>query len=280
MKTLTALASALLCWAAAGGTNAVSRVALPDVPQIVLEGEHSGHLQDVWYDGHGHLYWSVTRSIAKTDLTGRILAQSEYIDDHQGGLEVRNGRLYTAACMQHKKCGGKTTPECRVTVREYDAETLKPIAAHVTDINDRAGSLAILDDGTYVVGCLRPQDLQDAQVRFHHLDRNFKLIKTYVLDNVPVLLGIEVIKKKGQFLYLCLYGVGKNQRKLDFNCIKLDSAFREVGRGWLTGSVGLVFDGDDVWIGKTEKNKETKKFKNALHRVDARKVRAIVTKGP
>ena len=177
---------------------------LPDVDEINLPGEWSGHLQDVWYDGGDCIYWAQTRSILKTDLSGRILARKD-VEDHHAGLEVRNGRLYVAVCPMQGKTKGRTTPECRVTVGEYDAETLDLVKMHVTDINDRSGSLCILDDGTFLVGCLRPPDISPSQVRFHHLDKDFRLIKSYILDNVNVKLGIEVLKRHKGFTYVVPY---------------------------------------------------------------------------
>ena len=137
---------------------------------------------------------------------------------------------------------------------------------HVTDINDRAGSLAILEDGTFLVGCLRPQDIALSQVRFHHLDADFKLIKSHVLDNVPVKLGIEVIKRVGSDFFLNCYGTDKDGKPLPFDTIRMDANFRETGRGKLGGATGLVFDGESVWTGWTRFDKATKIFTSKIVR--------------
>ena len=256
----------MLCAAAVAAVFCgCASVPMPDADEIRLEGDYAGHLQDVWYDGAGHIYWAHTHEILKTDLTGRILAKRS-VEGHHAGIEVRDGRVYVAVCPMQGKTGGKTTPECRVTIGEYDAETLEPVAMHRTDIHDRSGSLAILEDGTFLVGCLRPQDIRLDQVRFHHLDRNYRLIHSYVLDNVPVRLGIEVIKRQGDGFVLCLYGADRNRKKLDFNSIRLDRDFREVDRGMLGGSCGLILDGSRVWIGKTQRDKETRRYTSRLVR--------------
>lgn len=221
--------------------------ALPAVDEISLEGEYAGHLQDVWYDGSNAIYWAHTVDLLKTDLTGKVLKHAK-VKGHHAGIELKDGKLYVAVCEMQGNTGGKTTPECFVTIGEYDAETLELVKMHVTDINDRSGSLAILPDGTFVVGCLRPQNISKTQVRFHHLDKDFKLIKSYVLDDVPVKLGIEVIKRKGDSLYLNMYGKP--------GTIRLDLDFRETWRGNLGGAVGLVFDGDDIWVGRTKEFKK------------------------
>ena len=243
---------AMLAIAAMAAANLFA--ALPDVGEIVLQAKpDSGHLQDVCYDGGRFLYWAHTRALYKTDLSGNVVKMAS-VEDHHAGLEVKNGRLFVAVCPMQGKTKGKTTPECRLTVGEYDADTLALVKMHVTGINDRAGSLAILADGTFLVGCLRPQDILPSQVRFHHLDKDFNLIKSHVLDNVPVKLGIEVIKRRGNDIFLDMYGVDKNGRSLGFDAVRLGPDFREIARGRLGGAMGLVFDGDFAWTAWSRKD--------------------------
>lgn len=239
--------------------------ALPASGRIELEGAYPGHLQDVWYDGKETLYWAHTQFLVKTDLSGRILKKVE-AGGHHAGLEVRDGRLYTAVCAFNGEPRGRTTPACHVMIGEYDAKTLERIEMHVLDINDRAGSLAILEDGSFVVGCLRPDDISLSQVRFHHIGKDYRLIRTHVLDNLPVMLGIEIIKRRGKDLYLCFYGTDKDRHPLGYDTIRLDENFKETWRGKMHGSYGLVFDGDDVWIGGTGKDPDTKLCRSSLVR--------------
>ena len=239
---------------------------LPDVKEIVLQARpNSGHLQDVCYDGGKFLYWAHTKALYKTDLSGNVVKMVT-VEGHHAGLEVKNGRLYVAVCPMQGKTKGKTTPECRLTVGEYDADTLALVKMHVTDINDRAGSLAILEDGTFLVGCLRPSDILPSQVRFHHLDKDFNLIRSHVLDNVPVLLGIEILKRRGSDVYLNMYGVDKDKKPLGFDAIRLDANFREAARGRLGGSTGLVFDGEFTWTGWTKSDKDSKTYTSKIVR--------------
>ena len=235
----------------------------PDTEKIELQGTYRGHLQDVWY-ADGNIWWAHTQKILRTDMTGKIL-QSADVEGHNAGCEVKDGKLYVAVCIMQNKTKGKTTPECHPQINVYDATTLKLLETHVLeDIVDRSGSLAILEDGTFVVGCLRPQDISPTQVRFHHLTSDFKLIKSYVLDNVPVKLGIEVIKRQGDDLYLCCY----YPKGLT---IKLDKNFKEVARYEANGTTGLVFDKEYAWIGSTKKNAEANYYTSKLVRVPASK---------
>ena len=232
---------------------------LPNVGAIKLGGDYAGHLQDVWFDGKA-LFWAHTLALVKTDLSGNVLTKAD-VDGHHAGLEVRDGKVFVAVCPMQWETGGRTLPGSRVTVNVYDAETLAPLESHVTDINDRAGSLAILDDGTFLVGCLRPPDITGTQVRFHHLDGDFRLIRSHVLDNVPAEFGIETIKRHGGCFYLCHYADAGSL------CVKLDKDFREVARYNVDGACGLVFDGDNVWVGATWVDKNTGRWVSDLKRI-------------
>ena len=226
----------------------------------------TGHLQDVWYDGEKYIYWAHTGELFKTDLEGNVV-RSAVVGGHHAGLEVRNGRLYTAVCAFNGEPRGWTSPECHVMIGEYDAETLERIEMHVLDINDRAGSLAMLDDGTFIVGCLRPGNIRADQIRFHHIGRDFKLIRSHVLDNVPVMLGIETIHKFGDSLYFGLYGRDANKNLLDFNALEVKIGdFREVWRGHLGSGLGIAVDGDSVWLGTCAPVKGTNGYRSSIKR--------------
>ena len=144
---------------------------------ISLEGTYPGHLQDVWRDDKGMIWWAQTHHILKTGPDGKILAKAE-VEGHNAGCEIFGGILYVAVC-----------PDLRgpqegavLQVNEYDANSLKLIKKHRLDnVPDRAGSLCRLPDGTFLVGCLRPGDISRSQVPFHRLGSDFKLISSHIL---------------------------------------------------------------------------------------------------
>lgn len=225
------------------GRNAVApfEKGMPDVPEIVLPGKYHGHLQDVWWDGGRYIYWAHTWDILKTDLSGRILRKTR-VAGHNAGCELKDGKLYVAVCPTAKGRILPWGPESKLQVNEYDAETLELKAKHVMPINDRAGSLAILEDGTFVVGCLRPGDIADSQVRFFRLSPQFELISTHLVDNLKIPMGIEVMKRYGDSLYLMCYGAPT---------VRLDAkTFKETGRmkGY-AGQRGFIYDGRRCWQG-------------------------------
>ena len=239
--------------------------AMPDVDRIDLEGAYVGHLQDVCRDKAGHIYWTHTHHILKTDADGKVIMRAE-VEGHNAGCEVKDGVLYVAVCPMQGKTGGKTTPECNLQVNEYDAATLALRVKHVLPVNDRAGSLAILPDGSFVVGCLRPQDISPTQVRLHRLSGDFQLVKSVILDNVDVKLGIETIKYHDGELFLSMY---KGSNGL---LVVLDAAtFAEKRRLAYNGTTGLLFDGRFAWCGQTRRNPDTKKYSSCLIRRNAPK---------
>lgn len=246
-KIISGLCLGLLCAFCAWG-----------VEQVELEGTYPGHLQDVWIED-GTIWWAHTQFLLKTDLDGKIITKAE-VGGHHAGLEVRNGRLYSAVCAYNGEPRGETTPQCHVMVGEYDANTLKRITMHVLDINDRAGSLCMLVDGTYLIGCLRHPTLKPSEVKFHHVDKNFKLIKTHIIDvGFPVVLGIEVIRRYGDGLYLFIYE--GPVMVLDAKDFSIRGRYQSFG-----GQMGFSRDGDFAWIGYSTLDTEMGSYKSGLVR--------------
>ena len=229
--------------AAMVATNAMLPVVgeMPNVAEIVLPGEYAGHLQDVWWDGGESIYWAHTWDIVKTDLSGNILRHVE-VEGHNAGCQLKDGKLYVAVCPTANKSIVAWGPDSRLQVNEYDADTLALVATHVLPANDRAGSLAVLEDGSFVVGCLRPGDITASQVRFHHVSADFNILSTHLVDGLKIEMGIETIKRYGDSLYLMCYGAPT---------VRLDATtFAETGRmSGYDGTRGFVYDGQHFWQG-------------------------------
>lgn len=228
--------------------------------EIALEGEYSsGHLQDVWI-ADGRIWWAHTGDLVQTDMSGKVLRAAS-VGGHHAGLEVRDGRLYTAVCAFNGELRDSTTPSSHVMVGEYDAETLDRIRMHVLDLNDRAGSFCFLEDGTCLVGCLRHPSLKPTEVKFHHLDRDFRLIRTHVVDvGTAVKMGIEVIRRYGNDVYLFIYG-GPVMR-LDARTLEVTGRFKSFG-----GQMGFSKDGDSAWIGVSKRAGEGKPWVSGIRSV-------------
>ena len=215
--------------------------AKPSPQTICLEGAYPGHLQDIWMTSNT-IWWAHTQFLVKTDRMGHILKKAE-VGGHHAGCEVKDGRLYSAVCAFNGEPRDATTPQCHVMIGEYDAETLARIDMHVLDINDRAGSFCFLEDGTFLVGCLRHPSLKPTEVKFHHIGKDYRLIRTHVIDlGKAVPLGIEVIRRYGDDLYLFVYG--GPVMKLDAKTFAVKGRYRSFG-----GQLGFSRDGDFAWIG-------------------------------
>ena len=180
------------CMAALGiaGVAFADTGRMPDVAEIVLPGEYAGHLQDVWWDGGECLYWAHTWDIVKTDLSGNILRHVE-VEGHHAGCQLKGGTLYVAVCPTSNGSIVAWSSNSRLQVNEYDADTLALKATHVMPANDRAGSLAVLDDGSFVVGCLRPGDISASQVRLHHVSADFNILSTHIVDGLKIEMYVD-----------------------------------------------------------------------------------------
>lgn len=239
-------------------TAAVLSTCCAEGQTIELEGEYPGHLQDVWMSSNT-IWWAHTQYLVKTDRNGRIVRKAE-VGGHHAGCEVKDGRLYSAVCAFNGEPRGKTTPDCHVMIGEYDAETLARIDMHVLDINDRAGSFCFLEDGSFLVGCLRHPSLKPTEVKFHHIGKDYKLIKTHVVDvGQPVKLGIEVIRRFGDDIYLFIYG--GPVMKLDAKTFAVTGRYRSYG-----GQTGFAREGDFAWTGQSKKGEASGQWRSKLIR--------------
>lgn len=276
MKNLTlavAASVALLCPAWADP--------LPDVDLIRLQAVPTkGHLQDVWHDGGGHLFWSNGGELFKTDLKGRVMRRAE-VGGHHGGLAVRDGRVYVAVCGYGEPLNNQTMNEVHLMIGEYDAETLDLVKVHVLkDVHDQAGALAIGRDGMFYVGCLRPLDIRPDQLRFHRISRDFRHISSHVVEGVPALLGIETMRFVGDELHLFVYDLDSKRAPLGYDTIRLNADLKVVGRTRTPfASCGLVSDGSQAWTGRAEACFDRKLGKrvavSSLRRIRARELELV-----
>ena len=134
------------------------------------------------------------------------------------------------------------------------------------DPTDRAGSLSVMEDGAFAVGCLHPEDIAKNQARLHLLGPDFRLVRTVVLDNFEIPLGIETIKYRDGELYLSCYKGGSG-----LLVVLNAQTFTEKRRQKFNGATGLVFDGPYAWRGRTVQDVKTKKWKSSLIRCEAPK---------
>jgi hypothetical protein len=142
-----------------------------------------------------HVYVQSTTLLVKYDLEGKVLAKSDTLDQHHGGLVYRDGNLYVAV----SGCKKEGSDYQRINV--YDADTFEKLESH--DIADQfsicAGGMAYYDGHYYVAESYWDNDHHDYIVKY---DENLNYVETYTVDfKSPYgIQGIEYIPSLGKFL--------------------------------------------------------------------------------
>jgi hypothetical protein len=210
---------------------------------IKCEGSYGGHLQGT--DARGtNIWWSFTKKIVRTDLSGRVLASCD-APSHQGDLCVKGDTLYVA--VNRGRFNTETKGDSYIY--SFDAVTLEQKKVWPLDMPMGAGGMTWKDDRFYVVGGLTPTRRCNY---VHEYDENFKLVKRHVLNSGYTVLGIQTATiMDGEFLF-GIYG-GKGNPGGILRC-SLD--FKNLRRYVGGGSVGFAKINGRVYTGSTSGNKE------------------------
>ncbi len=163
---------------------------------IVCEGIYDGHLQGVATDGAA-IYWSFTKSIVKTDLTGKILATTVQ-PSHQGDCCVKDGVLYVAVNLGLFNTESKAVSE----VWAYDTKDLSLIEKwKVPELRHGAGGITWKGERFYVVGGLPKTHVKNYVYEY---TPDFTFVKRHDLSTGYTLLGIQTATFiRGQFIFGC-----------------------------------------------------------------------------
>lgn len=172
------------------------------VRPVKCDGTYSGHLQGICYDGGEAIFWSFTKSLVKTDLDGRVLADIS-VPTHHGDLCYHNGRVYVA--VNFGEFNRPTGADSWVYV--YDAASLALLERHeVPELVHGAGGIAYHDGSFLVVGGL-PSGVEENYL--YKYDDQFQFLKRHVLASGPTLLGIQTATfADGHWWFGCYGGRG------------------------------------------------------------------------
>lgn len=218
---------------------AFSQTAAAEPPaKIQCEGVYGGHLQGT--DARGtNIWWSFTKKIVRTDLSGRVLASCD-APSHQGDLCVKDDTLYVAVNR-----GRFNTETAGVSfVYSFDAVTLAKKKVWPLDMPMGAGGITWKDDRFYVVGGLTPTRNRNY---IHEYDADFNLVKRHALEAGYTVLGIQTATfKDGEFLF-GIYG-GKGNPGGVLRC---SPDFKTIRRYTSRGAVGFALIGGRVYTGET-----------------------------
>lgn len=210
-----------------------------DVPaEIKCAGSYGGHLQGT--DARGtNIWWSFTKTIVRTDLSGRVLASCD-APSHQGDLCVKGDTLYVAVNR------GRFNTETKGVsfVYSFDAMTLKQKKVWELDMPMGAGGMTWKDDRFYVVGGLTPTRRCNY---VHEYDEDFRLVKRHVLNTGYTVLGIQTATfMDGEFLF-GIYGGNGNPGGI----LRCSPDFKRIRRYTGGGSVGFAKINGRIYTGST-----------------------------
>lgn len=182
--------------------------------KVTCEGLYPGHLQGVCLDGEGHIFWSFTTWLVKTDLQGKLIKKVP-VDDHHGDACYVNGRVYIAVNL-----GDFNNPQGKADswVYVYDAENLKELARHeVQQVIYGAGGMAYHDGRFLVVGGL-PEEIDENYL--YEFDEQFSFVRRHTLASGHTHLGIQgATYAEGNWWFAC-YGSQVLVADEDFNMKK------------------------------------------------------------
>lgn len=232
----------VLTAAVAAGCRAV----VPPAEKIACGGEYGGHLQGVATDGT-HLYWSFTRQIVKTDLTGKPLVVRD-APGHQGDLCVKDGVVYVAVNRGRFNYEDGAVSE----VMAYDAGSLEPAGVWtLPEMVHGAGGMTWRGERFFVVGGL-PATHECNYIYEYTAD--FKFVKRHDLPTGFTLMGIQTAAyEDGRFLF-GIYGCHGNPGGV----IEVDDDFSGFVSYTGEGCVGILRLDGHYYVGVVGRNPETR----------------------
>jgi len=205
--------------------------------RIVCQGEYPGHLQGL-VAGDGAIYWVFTRTIVKTDFSGRVLAKRA-MPHHSGDPCWHGGKLYVPVCGGGFNRKPKPGDPSRNFVHVFDAG-LKPLGKYpVPELEYGAGGIAVRDGHFFVVGG-RPKGLSGNTV--YEYDGDFKPVRRHELD-FDSLKGIQTINFVSGKWYFGCYGTGGLTIETDENFRFTRKLRPNVATGMIPLPRGLVLIG-------------------------------------
>lgn len=193
--------------------------------EVVCEGTYSSHLQGMCSDGKGHLYWSFTRDLIKTDMRGKRLKHIS-VRSHHGDLAYHDGKLYVAVNY------GKFNEEpgqADSWIIVYDADDLSLVSKHkAPELVHGAGGMAYHEGRFIVVGGLPKTHKRNY---LYEYGTDLKFVRRHVLPSGYTLLGIQAAAHAYGHWWFGCYG-GK--------LLKADDKLKLVGKYDFDGSYGMV----------------------------------------
>ena len=211
--------------------GAVCAAAQPKLPlEIICEGVYQSHVQGLASDRESAIFWSFTRDLVKTDLTGKVL-KSVKVQTHHGDLTYLDGKLYVAWSNLFNRPGADSK------VYVYDARDLTLLTVKkIPEVTFGAGAMESHNGHFFVVGGL-PKDLDENHVYEYDLDLTF--VKRHVIASGYTRMGIQAVGRwRGHWWFGCYGG----------DLLKTDDGFGLTGKYRTSWPYGIVGWDDDTFL--------------------------------
>lgn len=118
---------------------------------VTLSGTYPGHLQGVCTNDRDAIYWSMTTTIVKTDVSGNVVRKIA-VASHHGDLCHVDGRIYVAVNLALFNDPQKRSDSW---IYVYDGDDLSLLTQHaISEVVYGAGGIAFADGRFIVVGGL------------------------------------------------------------------------------------------------------------------------------
>ena len=171
--------------------------------EIICEGTYPLHLQDVACDDRREFfYWSFTDTLVKTDAGGQVIV-TKHVDDHHGGLTVKDGKVYISVAKISDWNRGADSSQTYV----YDAEDLSFIEKIPHRESRGRDAIATTGDGGFAIGIC---DLFYDKSEFRSIctyDKEFNFLKTYPIKvRGNIYGGAQTMKRFADGYMIAFYG--------------------------------------------------------------------------
>ncbi|MBT6005272.1 MAG: hypothetical protein HOG79_06105 [Prolixibacteraceae bacterium] len=176
---------------------------LKSIPDIISYSKnYDGHLQGLASDFDTFIFWSHTKQLVKTDLTGNILKVID-VPFHHGDLEFYKGQIFVAVNF------GKFNEEPGLAdswVHVYNADDLSFSKKYpVPEVVHGAGGIAIHDEKVMIVGGLPEDGNYDVNFIYEY-NLSFNLQKIHELASGFTYKGIQTACYFKDYWYFACYG--------------------------------------------------------------------------